>query len=288
MKPLLAFTVEDTSTLQYPLCASVKLDGIRCLIIDSVVMSRSLKPIRNAHVQRLFGRPEFNGLDGELIVGPPNAPDVYRTTNSGVMSEDGEPDVKMYVFDRFDQSTSGFIDRYRCIPVDLPNTVKLTQHVVTCEQALLDFEDATLKQGYEGVMVRSMNGRYKDGRSTAREGILGKLKRFVDSEFEVVGFQERMHNANEAKINELGHTERSSHKENKLGRGDLGALVLKMPGSTMTFTCGTGFNDAARAEIWSKRDEHLGLFAKVKHFQIGAKDLPRFPVFLGFRDLEDV
>jgi len=28
--------------------------------------------------------------------------------------------------------------------------------------------------------------------------------------------------------------------------------------------------------------------AKIKHFEIGVKDLPRFPVFLGFRAEEDM
>ena len=56
----------------------------------------------------MFGREEYNGLDGELIVGEPNAVDVYRTTNSGVMSADGEPDVKFYVFDRWDWPDSEY------------------------------------------------------------------------------------------------------------------------------------------------------------------------------------
>lgn len=285
IKPLLAFTVDNTATLQYPLLASVKLDGIRCLVIDGVVLSRSLKPIRNVHVQKLFGRPEFEGLDGELIVGPPNAHDVYRVTNSGVMSEDGEPDVHFYIFDSVLNTDDPYNVRYRKIPTNLPNSTRLEQHVITCEQVLLDFEQGILDQGYEGVMIRSIEGRYKGGRSTARDGILGKLKRFIDEEFEIVDFQERMHNANEATINALGRTERSSHKENMIGRGDLGALVLKV-GDT-TFTCGSGFNDAQRVEIFNNKEKYRGAFAKIKHFAIGAKDLPRFPVFLDIRHKDD-
>ena len=83
----------DGKGLSYPLLASPKLDGVRALIINGIVMSRSFKPIPNAHVQELFGRPEYNGLDGELIVGAPTDKDVYRNTTSGVMSQAGEPDV---------------------------------------------------------------------------------------------------------------------------------------------------------------------------------------------------
>ncbi len=85
--------------LRYPVIASAKLDGIRAIVIDCVVYSRSMKPIRNKHVQRLFGRAGYNGYDGELIVGPANAEDVYRVTSSGVMSAGGEPDVAFHVFD---------------------------------------------------------------------------------------------------------------------------------------------------------------------------------------------
>ena len=68
-KPLLAHTIEDTSAVKFPCIVSPKLDGIRCIIIDGVAMSRSLKPIRNEYVQKCIGNREYNGLDGELIVG---------------------------------------------------------------------------------------------------------------------------------------------------------------------------------------------------------------------------
>ncbi|HQG29101.1 MAG TPA: ATP-dependent DNA ligase, partial [Candidatus Ozemobacteraceae bacterium] len=99
--------------------------------------------------------------------------------------------------------------------------------------------------------------------------------------------EERMHNANEATVNALGHTERSSHKENKSGRGDLGALILTTEDG-LEFNCGTGFDNATRREIWDNRDQYMGQFAKIKSFLIGVKDKPRFPVFLGFRDASDM
>lgn len=289
-KPLLAATIEDTVSIPYPILCSVKLDGIRCLIIDGIVMSRSLKPIRNKHVQALFGKNIYNGLDGELIVGPANAPDVYRVTNSGVMSEDGEPEVRFFVFDRWDmpdatfserlQSLSGIVGSYTSFSV-------LGQTEVKTEAELIEYERHVLNNGYEGVMCRKADGKYKNGRSTLKEFALGKLKRFSDAEYRVVGFEERTRNENEAVRNNLGYIERSSHKENKIGRGDLGALVLETEDG-QRFNCGTGFTDALRAEIWAHQDQYLGKFAKVKSFVIGVKDLPRFPVFLGWRDESDM
>jgi DNA ligase-1 len=287
MKPMLAVAA-DTNNITLPVLFSPKLDGIRALIIDGVVMSRKLKPIPNAHVQSLFGNSEYNGFDGELIVGAANAPDVYRQTNSGVMSKDGEPDVRFHIFDRFDRINLGFTQRYGTLP--RTSTVKritlVPHHLVSDLATLLALETKYLEEGYEGGMLRKPDGPYKFGRSTLKEGTLLKLKRFIDEEFEVVGFEERMHNGNEATKDELGRTKRSSHQENKTGRGDLGALVLKF-GDT-TFNCGTGFDDALRAEIWNNREGYMGKMVKVKHFAIGAKDLPRFPVYISIRHPDDM
>lgn len=285
-KPMLAVAA-NLDKLTFPALVSPKLDGIRCLIKDGQVLSRSLKPIPNAFVREKLAQAKYEGLDGELIVGEPSAPDVYRTTNSGVMSQEGEPNFKFHVFDRHDLPSFGFLDRYHRIPKDDQWITKVPHHHVSDMDALLKLEEIYLNMGYEGLMLRHPNLHYKFGRSTEREGILLKLKRYVDAEYKVIGFEERMHNGNVATTNALGHTERSSHKENLIGRGDLGALVLEHPDG-FTFNTGSGFDDELRAEIWNNRDKYLGQFAKVKYFAIGVKDKPRFPVFLGFRDERDM
>ena len=58
----------------------------RCLIIDGVAYSRSLKPIGNKFIQSIIGKQEYNGLDGELIVGNVYDKDVFQKTTSGVIS----------------------------------------------------------------------------------------------------------------------------------------------------------------------------------------------------------
>lgn len=288
MKPMLAAKT-DGKGLSYPLLASPKLDGVRALIIDGVVMSRSFKPIPNAHVQELFGRPEYNGLDGELIVGPPTHKDVYRNTTSGVMSQAGEPDVSYYVFDKYDHG-GGFHDRLsasqevigRLNPI-IP-IVPVEHRFIACEQTLLALEEQYLAEGYEGVMLRHQHGPYKHGRSTEKEGWLLKLKRFEDSEAVILDTYELMHNANEAKTSELGYTERSSHKSGMVGRGILGGLSVKDAYSGVEFDIGTGFDQASREALWKQREMLPGKVIKYKFFASGVKDKPRFPVYLGFRE----
>lgn len=282
-KPMLAGEV-DLAKLKYPCAASPKLDGCRAVVIDGVVMSRKLKPIPNRYVQSLFGKPEFEGYDGELICGSPTDPDLFRNTQSAVMSEDGEPDAFFLVFDNIRDTTLPWRERYKSL-VSANRVVKVPHRLVPSERELLALQDGWVSRGFEGVMVRAIEGRYKFGRSTTNEGLLLKLKTFCDAEFKVVGVQERMRNENEATIDELGHTKRSSHKENKVGRGDLGALVLEGPCGT--FTCGTGFTDSERASLWVDQQKLIGRWAKVKYFSGGMKDAPRFPVFLGFREEMD-
>lgn len=277
-------TDADLDKLRFPLLASAKLDGVRAVVRDGVVFSRSNKPIPNAHVQKLFGK--YTHFDGELIVGDPTSKACYRDTISGVMSVDGEPDVKLYVFDHVGEPSHLYNFR--------AERLTKSKHVVVHEQVMcltlediLKYEEQCLDAGYEGLILRDPNAPYKQGRSTVKEGYLLKLKRFVDDEATVIGLEERMHNGNVATVNELGRTARSSHKENKSGRGDLGALLLRHS-SGIEFSCGTGFTDGERGEIWANRDRYLGQLAKYKHFPVGAKDLPRHPVFLGWRDRRDL
>lgn len=301
-KPMLAATCTDVSAVKFPVIASVKLDGVRATIQGGRLLSRTLKPIPNWHLQRrVEGLPD--GLDGELISGDPTAKDCYRKTVSIVMSEDKMVhDVKFFVFDRkgpqpfatrLQQARlmcEGYAGQYGTPICFLPHITILTPG------ALEVFEEKTVAAGHEGVMLRSPDGPYKEGRSTEREGFLLKLKRFLDGEAEVIGVTELMHNGNVAKINELGRTERSSHKAGLVGKGILGALCVRGVGGTydgVDFEIGTGFTARERKELWELYGPTgLGALpnclAKYKYFALGPKDKPRFPVFLGWRDKRDV
>lgn len=292
-KPMLAYTIEDTAKISYPCFVSLKLDGIRVVILDGVVYSRSMKPIRSKAVQELFGKSEYNGLDGEILYGSWNAENVFNLTTQTVMATDLKPEfskdkLKMAVFD--DVLCNGIfvsrLDSASELVEGNSNTVLLTQHVVTNEQQLLEFERKALEDGYEGIMVRSIDGPYKQGRSTQKEGTIGKLKRFSDDEAVVIGFEEKMHNTNEAKTNELGRTQRSQAQEGMIGAGTLGALVCTCKG--IHFTMGSGFDEAGRKEVWENKEKFLGKLVKFKHFEIGQKDSFRFPIFQGWRDEDDL
>ena len=291
IRPLLSCEV-PLDKVKFPIYISTKFDGIRALVIDGVVYSRSLKPIRNKHVQKLFGKPEYNGFDGELIVGDIYAKDVFQKTTSGVMSEDGTPDVTFHVFDLWSMPTFDYEYRQRELQEILLNNeeyegvVYTTIHKCQTVEDLEFFLNHEKNVGGEGLIGRKPDGVYKYGRSTPKEQLSIKFKFFQQEDFEVVGFNERMHNTNEQKRDELGYAERSSAKDGLVPTNTLGSLVLKY--NDTTFSCGTGFDDKLRKEIWDNKELYLGKLASIRYMSVGSKDLPRCPSWLGWRDLEDL
>lgn len=286
-KPLLAKEV-DWDLLTYDhLWLSPKLDGIRAIVRDGVVMSRNLKPIPNAHVQKMFGHLEH--YDGELIVGDPTSKTVYHDTYSGVMSSDGEPNVRFFAFDHIEEPDADYETRYEKL-VESDVVVVLCQHMVYSRDEIHALEERYLEEGYEGVMLRKARGpnsKYKFGRATARSCTLLKCKRFTDSEAMIIGFEELMKNGNEATTDALGHTVRSSHQENLIPMGTLGALVCRTP-EGVEFRIGTGFDQKTRQYIWNNKEYLDRQIVRFKSFKIGEKDAPRFPVYLGFRSPIDM
>lgn len=302
-KPMLADNkVPTMDQIKFPIMVSPKLDGIRCTVQEGKLYSRSLKEIPNRNVQALLsGLPE--GLDGELIYGDP-WDDPYRRTTSIVMSDDKPADgIRLFLFDwvlpetkyhkRFEKLTHWYEDTYSILRTVLKTfPVRIVPHFHIEDAAKLDrMEETFLEQGYEGLMINSIDGEYKHGRSTIKEGTLLKLKRFLDGEAKIIGFTEEMENTNEAKINELGKTERSSCKAGMVPKGSLGNFLVVGVGGTyegIEFAIGGGFTAAQKAEYWKDRNNLLGKLVVYKFFPTGSKDKPRIPIFKGFRDERDI
>jgi len=280
MKPMLAATLTDLGDLQYPLIASPKLDGIRALVLDGVVVSRNLKPIPNRLVQARYGRRKYNHFDGELVAGPATDGGVFRRTTSAVMSAGGSAQVDYHVFDCIKRG--GYETRLAAFYTLHGAGISVVESVrILDEVSLLNYEARCLRLGYEGVMLRNPQAAYKHGRSTLREGALIKLKRFSDGEAVVLSVVEQCRNRNTATTDALGRAKRSSHKAGKQPAGVLGALYVRDVITGQQFSVGAGFTQHERAVLWTR--DLVGLVIKYKHFPFGAKDSPRFPTFIGFR-----
>lgn len=297
MKPMLADDF-DERRLRFPLIAQPKLDGVRGLTTEGGLTGRSLKKLKNRRVTSLFSHPALAMLDGELIFGSATDPNVRRLTQSvtgTILGDDGN--ISWHLFDYLGPTAIAlpYIERhrqlvrqYKLLCDDFPIHLVPWQDVHNLEE-LLEYERQKLAEGYEGVIIRDPFGLHKQGRSTIREGGLLRIKRFVEAEAQVMGIVEAQENQNEAQVNELGRTFRSSHQENKVGKGMVGALECVDVKTGQEITVGPGAMDHRDREYYFNNPHEL-LFKIItyKHFPKGRKDLPVMPTYVALRDMEDM
>ena len=128
------------------------------------------------------------------------------------------------------------------------------------------FAEASVEQGYEGIMIKELDAPYQCKRSD----FWMKWKPTISVDLEIVGFEEG--------------TGRNA--------GRMGAIICEGEdnGRRIRVNVGSGFSDSNRDEYWSARDELLGHLVEVQadavtQNQDGSYSL-RFPRFLRFRDFE--
>jgi len=289
MKPMLAEVCHSVDKVEYPVLATPKIDGIRCLTtVGGTPVSRSLKDIPNTYIREQLEAWGMEGLDGELWI---NGAEAFGDVSSAVMRVEGEPDFEYKVFDIWDRPDLSYRQRivlmqHRLRPPRPPWVTLVIPQECYNPGGLMAFWSKCADEGYEGAIFRDPEGGYLFKRST--RGKMCKLKLFQDDEAEIIGYHEQMHNANPAKKNKLGRTERSSAKAGKVPTGKLGKFVCRDLKTKIEFEVGTGYTDAQRKEFWRNRDVLIGSILKYKHQPSGALTKPRFPVFIGFRHKDDM
>lgn len=210
--PILAHKfAEQGHKIKYPALAQPKLDGHRCTSqkdIDTTIVnenlnksvlsislwSRTRKPITGLpHLNKAIERVslkigfDFKRLDGELYHHD------YRNNFEDLTSfirqeepKEGHEVVQYHVYDIPDENLTNK-ERYEILESLRPlfdNTpIKIVETIiVNNEDELYTYLDDCLARGYEGCMVRNMNGMYKFKRSYD----LQKLKKFDDDEFRII------------------------------------------------------------------------------------------------------
>lgn len=298
IRPMLAASFDDPQNfeeelerLTYPLLCSPKIDGIRWMKPQGEnAKSRSWKDLPNQKFQE-FMREHWKILDyhdGEVITGDNiTLPGLFNATQSHIMTASADLPFTVYVFDSWFRTSDPFEVRTACARASVhtggvPNIKYVHHRVASTPAEVLQLEQIALEDGYEGLMLRSRFGTYKFGRSTLKQQGLIKIKRYVDEEAEIIGFEEIQRNQNEPIKDAFGLQKRSSHKAGKIAGGTLGRLKVKNE-RWGEFWIGSGLDDATRDEIWQNQAKYLGAMVTYKYQPHGTKDKPRTPIFKGVR-----
>jgi len=198
LSPMLAHKWDPKKKkLTYPVDTQPKLDGVRCLAYwkdgKIALMSRGGKPYNVPHIASELdqkGLPKNIVLDGELYIhGMP-----FQLFMRLVKKNRPESiELKFYVYDvvdlkKLDDTWSARKDTIDDVFEETLNDCEyifpIKTGTVISEEEVFDMQAYYIKKGYEGLIIRLDDGKYKLGH---RSRDLLKFKNFDDEEFTIVG-----------------------------------------------------------------------------------------------------
>lgn len=314
LKPQLANDA-DLDRVIFPCMVQPKLDGVRAWNPYGKLLGRSMDPFAGHGITDYFSRPKFLGKDGEMILGDnPYSTDRLCHLTAGAMGKfkgiDRMANLHWYVFDYLTQKTITlpYVTRYEILcdrlnrRTPLDGRIHLMPSEFVHNRAQLDRVIlAHLDLGAEGAIIRNPNALPKPGRPTKSGQQLWRFKVWMDAEILVTDLIEGEENRNEAKLNTLGKSERSSAKAGKVPNGQIGSLkglllqdiihpiskVLLLRKGIIV-TVGSGEMSVAEATAWFRRPSLiLGHIVTFKFMPHGMKDAPRMPTFKSKRLPQD-
>ena len=283
-KPMKGVDVENQlHKLTYPKFVQPKYDGIRVLFYNGIALSSSFKPLGNEKIQQIAR--EFSMLEGvecEYYIQPSDggfreATSICRNANRTDIDKGG-----FYAFDLFNP-TLNYTDRLFELGSRLNKVEGLNIYIaptwkITEQQEVNKYLQFMLDNKFEGIMIKDPTAKYKQGRSTIESQECLKLKPFVDDDAVVIGWKPEYENTNEAYIDELGRTVRSSAQAGKYAKELVGALQCRCIKYQLPFWV-SGFTMEQKEAMWLTRDKLVGRKLCFKHQPCGCYDAPRHPIF---------
>jgi DNA ligase-1 len=312
-QPMLACDYDPAKAV-WPMVALPKTDGVRGTHGGDGFIARSGEPHANLYTTYLYSHHALVGVDGELVAESITHPALCRLTTSAVSTIEGEPFTQLWAFDWLNEQTRdmGYLDRLQYTHArvaalhhqypGMRNHLRAMPYVVVNNQAELDAVCAKYEaEGYEGTIVRRIDGKYKHGRATAKEMTYGRVKSWQHAEIRVTKLLEGEANENELEADYYGKAKRSTHQENMVPNGMVGAFLgelmedVYVNNGAKRFTKGTIVKVAAgkiphdQRKLWFECPELVvGQALKFKHFPHGVKDALRFPTAQTLRPPQDL
>lgn len=287
----------ELDKMRFPVWGFRKVDGQRGVHNIGMMTTREHKPFGNPDITAMFSGPEYAGFDGEFTVdGRLNGPELCNKTGSVLSQKNlkkGETALPTnVVWNLFDWTIPSMIDQpYEIRYINLRNYLETNSHL-TAQVKLLPYVwihsaeearawiDDCLENDYEGAIFRDPKALHKSGRATAKLNDFWRFKPTSEKTVRVVRVEEAMENTNEAKLNPLGRTERSTAKEGLVGKGMIGTYICEDEDGR-EIRVGPGKSTHAEREAWFQdQTQIIGWDIDYLSLDTGVKDAPRQARFI--------
>lgn len=274
--PMLALSFEKRKhNIKYPCYVQPKIDGVRmtCRMVDGKIemFTRRGKPFTlMTHIEdeliKIFKdleRGETFYLDGELYSDTLTFQELAGIVRRSSNDEEILKQIHYVVFDCFDLNKPNWdwLDRWESIYHSITEN-----YVLRCpkfpaydENQIYKWNSDFIEQGYEGTIIRNMEGKYK---LNHRSSDLQKYKTFLDDEYEIIGFKEGTNT-------------------------DEGCVIweCKTP-NELEFSVRPRGTKEQRTEWFDDGESYVGSLLTVRFQELTDDGIPRFPVGITIRDYE--
>lgn len=262
-KPMLAVDFNEyKDKIKYPVYVQPKLDGIRCIVRKDGMWSRNGKAIISApHIydtlSHLFNENPNLVIDGELYIHS-NQNDFNTICSLVKKTKPTEHDlaesarlIEYWIYDV--PSHKATFDHRKVSLHQFKHFDKIkvvTTSRVNNEDELKEQYGMFMSEGYEGLMVRTVDGKYENKRSKN----LLKYKTFHDNEYIILDVYEG-----------------KGRLANKVGQ-----MLFKNEDGKEFYSTVNGTEEYL-TELWLQKDQLIGKLATIKYFELTIEGIPRFP-----------
>lgn len=281
---MLASNGENNKHMKGKCLVEAKYDGVRALVIVknnvATIYSRNGKQLVNfPHIEKAFSREDLNDMvfDGEIMSNNFQSlmKQIHRKTDAKT------EDAFLALFDGIHlsefnagKSTDTLLERKEMLEI-VYNKLIYDPSVELVDYIEIDLDTEydkfkalnkeALENGYEGLMVKPIDGVYECKRSN----LWFKIKPFIEVTLSIVSVEEGQ-----------GRFE-----------GTTGAIICEGEdeGVFIKVNCGGGLSDKQRNDIWKNKEEMIGQLVEIKADSISQNEdgnhslrFPRFKTFRGF------
>jgi DNA ligase-1 len=276
------YTTKNRSfKISFPAYIQRKYDGIRCISYlkdDNVIIeSRKGIPFQNFSLLKdelksiLSKLPPNFYLDGELYT---NSLDFETISGLIRLHEKKITENDIQLINKIEYHLYDFVDlnnkelKYKERLDILNNLINESLSISKCKKVatflanelndVKKYHDDFVKEGYEGIMIRDMDGIYEINK---RSKYLQKFKEFMEEEFKIIGFHE--------------------------GTGDEKGSVIWdcITKDGKFFAVRPKGTFESRKKLFDEGNNHIGKLLTVIFQEYSADNIPRFPVGKGIRDI---